>query len=300
MTMRSMTQVELPADVLRSFTTNIADDLSFAADVQAALIELASRMQYRTEVLGSALGEVGRSVHGLQDGYSQLAGGLEQIHSDLQHQRSIIQALVEAKDANSNELDQLKTNLQHYLEERKQEMTAVKATVDNSVQREATLARMEILEGQMLQLNENIRQLPSTNQGMAIVRQTSQGDEAETALPDLASLRERMDGIGRETLRVARQADDFLGRLEQVEGPVIQMTPGATAEVMVGGPTDQEQDDWWTAPASEGAQNPWGLTVPPKLPPGLKANVAGSANPDEGVGPAADTLTDIPNGRWNP
>ena len=171
MTMRSMTQVELPADVLRSFTTNIADDLSFAADVQAALIELASRMQYRTEVLGSALGEVGRSVHGLQDGYSQLAGGLEQIHSDLQHQRSIIQALVEAKDANSNELDQLKTNLQHYLEERKQEMTAVKATVDNSVQREATLARMEILEGQMLQLNENIRQLPSTNQGMAIVRQ---------------------------------------------------------------------------------------------------------------------------------
>ena len=38
--------------------------------------------------------------------------------------------------------------------------------------------------------------------------------------------------------------------------------------------------------------------MPPELPPGLKANVAGSANPDDGVGPAADTLTDIPNGRW--
>ena len=82
-TMRSMTQVELPADVLRSFTTSISDDLSFAADIQAALIELASRIQYRTEVLGSALGEVGQSVRGLQDGYSHLVGGLEKIHSDL-------------------------------------------------------------------------------------------------------------------------------------------------------------------------------------------------------------------------
>ena len=48
------------------------------------------------------------------------------------------------------------------------------------------------------------------------------------------------------------RADDFLGRLEQVEGlrehlteswhdaePVIHMTPGATAEVPVGGLTDQ-------------------------------------------------------------
>ena len=34
----------------------------------------------------------------------------------------------------------------------------------------------------------------------------------------MAALHERMDGIGRETLRIARQADDFLGRLEQVEG----------------------------------------------------------------------------------
>ena len=66
-------QVELPADVLRSFTTSISDDLSFAADIQAALIELASRIQYRTEVLGSALGEVGQSVRGLQDGFSHLA-----------------------------------------------------------------------------------------------------------------------------------------------------------------------------------------------------------------------------------
>ena len=53
-------------------------------------------------------------------------------------------------------------------------MTAAKATVDNSVQREATLrARMEILDAQVLQLNENIEQLPSTNQGIAIARQPS-------------------------------------------------------------------------------------------------------------------------------
>ena len=236
MTMRSMTQVELPADVLRSFTTSISDDLSFAADIQAALIELASRIQYRTEVLGSALGEVGQSVRGLQDGYSHLVGGSEKIHSDLQQQKHIIQSLVEAKNVNRNELDQLRTNLQHYLEERKQEMSAVKAPIESSVQREATLlARMEILEGQMLQLNENIKRSPSANQ--VIARQSSQEGEAEIAPPDMAALHERMDGIGRETLRIARQADDFLGRLEQVEGlyehltetwhadvPVIQMT----------------------------------------------------------------------------
>ena len=53
-------------------------------------------------------------------------------------------------------------------------MTAAKATVDNSVHREATLrARMEILDAQVLQLNENIEQLPSTNQGIAIARQPS-------------------------------------------------------------------------------------------------------------------------------
>ena len=81
---------------------------------------------------------------------------------------------------NRNELDQLRTNLQHYLEERKQEMSAVKATIESSVQREATLlARMEILEGQMLQLNENIKRSPSANQGIA--RQSSQEGEAEIA-----------------------------------------------------------------------------------------------------------------------
>ena len=58
----------------------------------------------------------------------------------------------------------------------------------------------------------------ATNQGMAIARQASQGHEAETAFPDIAALHERMDGIGCETLRIARQADDSLVRLEQVEG----------------------------------------------------------------------------------
>ena len=53
-------------------------------------IELPSRIQYRTEVFGSALGEVGQSVRGLRDGYSQLAGGSEKIHSDLQQQKNII------------------------------------------------------------------------------------------------------------------------------------------------------------------------------------------------------------------
>ena len=79
------------------------------------------------------------------------------------------------------------------------------------------------------------------------------------------------------------------------------MTPEAAVELPTGGSVNQEQDDWWTAPASEGSQHPWGLTVPPELPPGfIKAApaAAGSSVHDEGVGPASEASTDIPNGRW--
>jgi len=132
-------------------------------------------------------------VRGLQNGYNHLVGGLEKIHSDFQQQKNITQSLGEAKNADRKELDQLKTNLQYYLEERKQEMTAVRTSVESLVQREATLlARMEILEGQVLPLSENIKRSPSTNQGIA--RQSSQEGEAGTAPPDMAALHERMDG----------------------------------------------------------------------------------------------------------
>ena len=53
--------------------------------------------------------------------HGHLVGGLEKIHSDLQQQKNFIQSVVEAKNVNRNELHQLRTNLRHYLEERKQE-----------------------------------------------------------------------------------------------------------------------------------------------------------------------------------
>ena len=72
----------------------------------------------------------------------------------------MVQCLVDARDASRNELDQLKSDLQSYLEEQKHEMAGVKHEINGAVQREATLlARMELLVGQVSSLNESVRRL---------------------------------------------------------------------------------------------------------------------------------------------
>ena len=56
-TLQQMTRISIPAETLRAFGTSIGEDLSFAADIQAAVTELSSRIQYRTEeVLAGAVG----------------------------------------------------------------------------------------------------------------------------------------------------------------------------------------------------------------------------------------------------
>ena len=139
-TVQQMTRVSLPADTLRAFQTSIGEDLSFAADIQAAVTELSSRVQYRAEILASAVGSIGGSVADMQAGCQQLAVALEQLQdrvnrqqtpsveqilSDLQRQGNIIQALVESRDQTRHELDQLKADLQRYFENTNQEVVSV-------------------------------------------------------------------------------------------------------------------------------------------------------------------------------
>ena len=170
-TVQQMTRISLPADTLRAFQTSIGEDLSFAADIQAAVTELSSRVQYRTEILAGAVGSIGGSVADMQAGCQQLAIALEQLQdkvnrqqvpsveqilSDLQRQGNIIQSLVESRDQTRHELDQLKTDLQKYLDNKNQEVVAVKHQLDISLQREAKLlATVETLSGQFAELERS-------------------------------------------------------------------------------------------------------------------------------------------------
>lgn len=83
---------------------------------------------------------------------------------------------------------------------------------------------MEILEGQV-----------RTSNGLHLQIKESRGRVVRrvNAPRDMAALHERMDGIGRATLRKARQADDFLGRLEQVKGLCEHLTEAWHADVLV-------------------------------------------------------------------
>ena len=229
-TMRTMSQVQLPGELLRSFATSISDDISFAADIQAALVELASRIQFRTETLGTALGEVGTVVQSLQSGYSQVARGLEQVHTDLQRQQEIVASLVEARDANRFELDQLKADLQQYLERRDQENLEVHQKLDDSLQREAAfLATVETLSGKVVQLEESMKHLARN-----VHEHRRQLDEHATIvyapLEDSAGDTTTAQAVRRLSERVDRELDALRNSSEQ-QGVSLQLLQQKCLEV---------------------------------------------------------------------
>ena len=65
-TWRQLTQVQIPAEALDTFRQSISQDLSFVADINAAIVELSSQIQFRTEVLADAMGSAGQAVGNMQ------------------------------------------------------------------------------------------------------------------------------------------------------------------------------------------------------------------------------------------
>ena len=166
---------------------------------------LSSRVQYRTEILAGGVGWIGGSVADMQAGCQQLAVTLEQLQdrvnrqqapsveqilSDLQRQGNIIQSLVESRDQTRHELDQLKADVQRYLENKNQEVVSIKHQLDISLQREAKLlAMVETLSGQFAELEKSTRNMEQSmtdhrrrlNAHEAIVYAPPEGSASDTS-----------------------------------------------------------------------------------------------------------------------
>ena len=66
--LRSVTQLDIPREVLLSFQTHLSENFGFRSHLLAAVQELSDRMQQRTAILGTALENTGRAVLDLQVG----------------------------------------------------------------------------------------------------------------------------------------------------------------------------------------------------------------------------------------
>ena len=162
-TFQQLTRVSLPAETLQAFGTSIGEDLSFAADIQAAVTELSSRIQYRTEVLAEAVGNIGGSMGELQGGCQTLNTTLEQLRDIVVRQQATVQSLVEYRESDRRDvhtqIEQVKEDLRRYLEDRDERARNMKQQLDESLQKEANLlAMVEALTGQVAKLEESTKQ----------------------------------------------------------------------------------------------------------------------------------------------
>ena len=226
-TFRQMTQIQMPADALRSFATSISDDISFAADIQAAMIELSSRVQYRTEVLATALENVGQTVNGVQEGYGNMVRGMEKLHADLQRQQEVIQGLVDAKARGDMEvratMEQMRNKLKQSLEMQVQDHASHQRELNGFLQREAAMsAKMEMLEAQVAKLRDLMKaQDIRLNCQAEALQQTVAGQTgaSRSATGDMLveELRARVDSLSNQTSHVAEAAETLLARVAMIE-----------------------------------------------------------------------------------
>ena len=224
-TFRQMTQIQMPADALRSFATSISDDISFAADIQAAMIELSSRVQYRTEVLATALENVGQTVNGVQEGYGNMVRGMEKLHADLQRQQEVIQGLVDAKARGDMEvratMEQMRNEVKQSLEMQVQDHASHQRELNGFLQREAAMsAKMEMLEAQVAKLRDLMKaqdiRLNCQAEALTVAGQTGASRSA-TGDMLVEELRARVDSLSNQTSHVAEAAETLLARVAMIE-----------------------------------------------------------------------------------
>ena len=171
-------------DQLRDLQATVTLDQGVLEDVQAALVELSSRIHHRTNLLGDVLRSVGGATHKLQEGCialeSQVAqmnkvlmlmeqkDALETAHQqhlheiqDLRHCnqehagniRSLQRSVLDMHEEHSSDIRVVRDRL----EQVQAEQTRQQATMlDANLQQEAMLsAKLESLETRVHQLEEN-------------------------------------------------------------------------------------------------------------------------------------------------
>ena len=236
-TLQQMTHISIPAETLRAFGTSIGEDLSFAADIQAAVTELSSRIQYRTEVLAGAVGAIGGSVGELQAGCQVLTATLDQLRDTVVRQQAAVQSLVEGRESDRRDartqIEASKHDLRRYLEERGTEEQQVKNKLDESLQREASLlAKVEALTGRVAELDESVkhtqvrmqehkRRLDAQEREIYAPLKGEPGDQASLARA-VQALAEKVDReLAVLTTQQREQGEGLHNSLEQLRAAVL-------------------------------------------------------------------------------
>ena len=88
---QSITQLSLPLDQLRDLQATVTLDQGVLEDVQAALVELSSRIHHRTNLLGDVLRSVGGATHKLQEGCIALESQVAQMNKVLMEQKDALE-----------------------------------------------------------------------------------------------------------------------------------------------------------------------------------------------------------------
>ena len=325
---QSITQLSLPLDQLRDLQATVTLDQGVLEDVQAALVELSSRIHHRTKLLGDVLRSVGGATHKLQEGCialeSQVAqmnkvlmeqkDALERAHQqhlhefqDLRHCnqkhagniRSLQRSVLDMHEEHSSDIRIVRDRL----EQVQAEQTRQQATMlDANLQQEAMLsAKLESLETRVHQLEENNIVLRK-----ALGDQKARADEHETILyaqkpegsteesflgPAVQALSERVD---RELARLADQHQELASQHKHLESVTAS---GDALKAEVEGIHNIVEQVCERFDAFESAQGYW-----PEHPPGLQTEPLGhnahtyQMSPD---GDQAEYVVDDPWMAWH-
>ena len=88
---RSMSQVTLPADLLQNLRDNISFDLGAVEDIRAALTEVNDRLNYRTNLLGQAMGTLETGHSHIFSGCMSMEDRLRSLEEALREQHGVVE-----------------------------------------------------------------------------------------------------------------------------------------------------------------------------------------------------------------
>ena len=246
---QSITQMSFPLDQLGDLQASVTLDQSVLEDVHAALLELSSRIQHRTSLLGSVLHGVGGATRELQAGCIALEARVTEMQQALLEQRDALDRLHRAqlqdmqeirakmqsqtdevmtlqghvRDGLSRQMSEVQALRMMFEEAQHEHAGAQSAALDASIQRDAMLtAKQESLQTRVDLLSQQVQELESTlkGQGARIIEHQailhaprSGGEDASLLGPTVQALSERVD---RELAKLTAQHETLAARQNQV------------------------------------------------------------------------------------
>ena len=281
---RSMSQVTLPADLLQNLRDNISFDLGAVEDIRAALTEVNDRLNYRTNLLGQAMGT-------LETGHSHIFSGCMSMEDRL---RSLEEALREQHgvvERQSTTWNNEMLEVRGCLEQVQARTQAHSVQVDQDRQREAMMAaKLESLEGRVRDLEaacsqQEIRQKEHHRRldahSTLLYAPTFNATGSGEAVGGTEALAARVD---EELAKLDGRLKSWESKVDLLSRPTTDAHEHRRVEHFTLSPDGQDRSehverDWWTQvgdePNSDEDQsaNPWNISQPPAVPPGLTSHL---------------------------